>query len=316
MQHGADYKNGWIDAGSVTNSQAPQADGSHILRISKLLVLILALFAAFAVILFVFEQEIQPALKPEQAPIVNAAITAIGLVLALVSVWAIGNAVYHASSGIIGESRARFLRRALTYTLAAGVIIAALSRYADLTGYLYSLGIAAIILGLAAQTLIGNLLAGLIVFAGRPFKVGDYVRIGISGNPVEGRVLDIDFLKCKVETADEVVVSVPNNLLVNNPISNYTIRVRRPLRLTVTLEGGEDEKKFREIISSQLVPALGEGTTTRVYNTGYDADGTYLEVWVSVRTAHYLRERSELLHTFRDICTKSKLRVKKISLIS
>jgi len=62
-------------------------------------------------------------------------------------------------------------------------------------------------LGLAFSQALGNIVSGLYVVAARPFRVGDYVRIGT----VEGIVKEITLNYTRVLLADETHQLVPNN---------------------------------------------------------------------------------------------------------
>ncbi|MBS7632233.1 mechanosensitive ion channel family protein [Candidatus Bathyarchaeota archaeon] len=77
-----------------------------------------------------------------------------------------------------------------------------------------ALGGAAI--GLASTQTIGNFVAGLYLLAARPFKVGDYVRLGA----VEGIVQEITINYTKVLTIGNNVVSVANLQILQRDITN------------------------------------------------------------------------------------------------
>ncbi|MDH7564460.1 MAG: mechanosensitive ion channel [Candidatus Bathyarchaeota archaeon] len=77
-----------------------------------------------------------------------------------------------------------------------------------------ALGGAAI--GLASTQTIGNFVAGLYLLAARPFKVGDYVRLGT----VEGVVQEITINYTKVLTIGNNVVSVANLQILQRDITN------------------------------------------------------------------------------------------------
>jgi small-conductance mechanosensitive channel len=72
-------------------------------------------------------------------------------------------------------------------------------------------------LGFASQKTIGNFLAGLFLLAARPFKVGDYVKIGT----VEGIVQEITINYAKVLTYANNTVSVSNLQILDRDITNY-----------------------------------------------------------------------------------------------
>jgi hypothetical protein len=83
------------------------------------------------------------------------------------------------------------------------------------------LGISAIggaAVGFASQKTLGNFLAGLFLLSARPFKVGDYVRLGT----VEGLVQEITLNYTKVLTMANNVVSVTNLQILDRDITNFT----------------------------------------------------------------------------------------------
>ncbi len=72
-------------------------------------------------------------------------------------------------------------------------------------------------LGFASQKTLGNFIAGLFLLAARPFKVGDYVKIGT----VEGIVEEITMNYTKVLTSGNNTVSVTNLQILDRDITNY-----------------------------------------------------------------------------------------------
>lgn len=72
-------------------------------------------------------------------------------------------------------------------------------------------------LGFASQKTIGNFVAGLYLLAARPFKVGDYVKIGT----VEGIAQEITLNYAKILTAGNSVVAVSNLQMLDRDIANY-----------------------------------------------------------------------------------------------
>ena len=72
-------------------------------------------------------------------------------------------------------------------------------------------------LGFASQKTVGNFLAGLFLLAAKPFKVGDYVKIGT----VEGIVQEITINYAKILTSGNNTVSVSNLQILDRDITNY-----------------------------------------------------------------------------------------------
>jgi small-conductance mechanosensitive channel len=76
--------------------------------------------------------------------------------------------------------------------------------------------VAAIVLGLAAQQTLGNVIAGAMLLSAAPFRVGDKVRLqgGALGGPVEGVVSSLGLFYTTLACEDESVM-VPNSVVLN-----------------------------------------------------------------------------------------------------
>ena len=97
--------------------------------------------------------------------------------------------------------------------------VVAISRVSGVTSdwivSITALGAAAV--GFASQKTIGNFVAGIFLMAARPFKVGNYVRIGT----VEGIVSEITINYTKILTASNNIVSISNLQILDREITNY-----------------------------------------------------------------------------------------------
>jgi small conductance mechanosensitive channel len=73
----------------------------------------------------------------------------------------------------------------------------------------------AVILGLAAQQTLGNLIAGLVLLSARPFRVGERVRLqaGAVGGSVEGIVSALGLLYTTLARGDDQIM-IPNSVVL------------------------------------------------------------------------------------------------------
>jgi small conductance mechanosensitive channel len=94
-------------------------------------------------------------------------------------------------------------------------------RIAGLTPRTLAVGgaVTAIVLGLAAQSTIGNLFAGLLLLSVQPFRVGERVRLqaGALAGIVEGTVAQLGLLYVTLRDGDDLIL-VPNNAVVTSAI--------------------------------------------------------------------------------------------------
>jgi small-conductance mechanosensitive channel/CRP-like cAMP-binding protein len=77
------------------------------------------------------------------------------------------------------------------------------------------------VLGLSLQETLGNLFAGLAIQGEQPFEVGDWVQFDQFPERA-GRVVEINWRATKLETADRVLITVPNGVLARAPIANFS----------------------------------------------------------------------------------------------
>jgi small-conductance mechanosensitive channel len=88
----------------------------------------------------------------------------------------------------------------------------------DITGLVAGVGIGAIAIGFAAQTLISNFICGMFLFFEDVFDHGDYIQVG----DVIGRVIKMSFRTTQLATIDGNIVTLPNTLLASNQLINLT----------------------------------------------------------------------------------------------
>ena len=75
-----------------------------------------------------------------------------------------------------------------------------------------------VIVSLGSTSIVGNVMAGLVMTYMRPFKEGDFIRFG----EVEGFVLEKTALVTRVRTRKNEVITIPNSNLMSAQTSNYT----------------------------------------------------------------------------------------------
>ena len=119
-----------------------------------------------------------------------------------------------------------------------GVYLALQEVGIELLGILASLAVFSLIIGLAVQQTLGNMLNSFMLAVDQPFEVGD--RIEVEG--VTGTVMSVGILSTKILTLTEELVVIPNNRLVDSTITNYARGGGDGMgsRVTLTLDVGVD----------------------------------------------------------------------------
>lgn len=105
------------------------------------------------------------------------------------------------------------------------------------------------IIGFASMSTIGNAIAGLIIMVSRPFKIKDRLYFQDQYVVVE----DIDLFYTRMRNLDNVVISVPNQLVLETVISNQSVYdvVRR--KVVVTADYSENPVCIRGILLAAIM---------------------------------------------------------------
>ncbi len=128
-----------------------------------------------------------------------------------------------------------------------------------ITGVLASLGIGGLAFALAAKDTVSNIFGSLMIIFDRPFHVGDWVQTG----EMEGIVEEVGFRSTKIRTFAKTLISVPNNIIANTAINNYSRMPKRRIHLTVGVtyhtkpdQMREAVKRIRELLKTH--PAIDQ----------------------------------------------------------
>jgi len=121
----------------------------------------------------------------------------------------------------------------------------------DITGFLASLSIGSVAVAFAAKDTLANVFGSLVIIVDQPFKVGDE----ISTNGIEGVVESVSFRSTCIRTYPQEKVYIPNSLLSNTPIINYSSHEVRRVDFVLNLEYGTTKPQmeaFMEAVRSFL----------------------------------------------------------------
>ena len=98
---------------------------------------------------------------------------------------------------------------------------------------LAGLGLLGVAVALGAQDLFKNLIAGILILAEHRFNLGDSIRVE---NVVEGTVEHIGFRSTMIRRFDKAPVHVPNTVLSDNPVTNFTAMSHRRIYWHIGVE--------------------------------------------------------------------------------
>jgi len=118
----------------------------------------------------------------------------------------------------------------------------------QLSSLLVAGGVVGIVLGIASQSVVGNLVAGLSLIVERPMKLGQAVNIAGTAGVVE----DISIISTTLRTFDGLYVRIPNERVFTTEITNYVAYVARRVEYLVGIRYSDDADKAIGIIKELL----------------------------------------------------------------
>jgi len=127
---------------------------------------------------------------------------------------------------------ANFILKSIRFFILILGFIAVLQEWGyNVSGFLASLGLVGMAFALAAKDTAANLFGSLVIFTDKPFKVGDWIKTP----QVEGTIETIGIRSTKVRTFAQAQVTVPNAVLANSAILNWSRMGKRRIKMNVGL---------------------------------------------------------------------------------
>jgi potassium efflux system protein len=133
----------------------------------------------------------------------------------------------------IDEAQSNVLRRwvLMGFSLILLVTVLTMARI-PLTAFAFLGGALAIGVGFGTQTMLKNLISGVMILLERKIKVGDIVEV----DSIVGTITEIDIRSSTVRGFDGVETMIPNSTFLENKVTNWTytsLKVRRCVRVGV-----------------------------------------------------------------------------------
>lgn len=120
------------------------------------------------------------------------------------------------------------------FLLIIAVLVTMQNLGVNVTAAIASLSIGGLAIGLAAQDTLANLFGAVAIFADKPFRVGDRIRL----DAVDGTVETIGMRSTRVRNLDGHLVTIPNKTMGSATITNVTARpnIKTEMNLGITYD--------------------------------------------------------------------------------
>src|SRR3954465_129395 len=129
--------------------------------------------------------------------------------------------VAHEADRKFNDQLFSILRKSLNiFIIIVAVLVTASNIGINITAAITSLSIGGLAIGLAAQDTLANLFGAIAVFADKPFRIGDQIKVP----DAEGVVEEVGMRSTKVRSPEGHLIAVPNKAMANATIANFTKR--------------------------------------------------------------------------------------------
>ncbi len=165
-----------------------------------------------------------------------------------------------------------------------------------LASLLAGAGVAGLVIGLALQEPIVNLFSGILLSVRKLYNIGDLVET----NDYFGTIENITLRTTLIRSNDGKQVTIPNRLVIQNPMVNYTNTEERRVALECGISYGDDLAKVKELTLETIKANCSYDSSRDIdfYYTGFGSSSInfILRFWLTnASQGAYLQARSEAI---------------------
>lgn len=115
----------------------------------------------------------------------------------------------------------------------------------DISGLIAGLGVGGLAFSLAAKDAASNLLGSITIMSDKTYNIGDWIQ----ADKIEGTVEDIGFRSTKIRTFSDALISVPNSIMSNEPITNWSKMGKRRVNFNLQIPLDTTAEKIETLLS-------------------------------------------------------------------
>jgi len=147
----------------------------------------------------------------------------------------------------VNETLRTFLSNVIYGLLLIVVVLAALNKLGvQTTSFIAILGAIGLAIGLAFQSTLSNISAGVMIVIFRPFSIGDFIEAG----GVAGIVEELNLFNTVFKTPDNKVIIVANSNIIGGNITNYSLKDTRRVDFVFGIGYDDDLKLAKETLQN------------------------------------------------------------------
>ncbi len=158
----------------------------------------------------------------------------------------------------------------------------------NVTAFLASLGLGGLAFALAAKDTAANLFGSIALMLDESIRIGEWIRV----NEVEGTVEDIGMRTTKIRTFEKSFVVVPNSIVANSNIENFSRRGIRRIKMYIGLTYDTGRERLESITRDiramlDLHPNVAENELKMAYFNSFNESDLGIMVYLFVKTSRW-----------------------------
>lgn len=262
---------------------------------------------------------IDPALGPKILELVTEyGFTTLGALLVLVAAWILSGWARKATRTLMSRTHADGTLSTFVATIArwaviiAGIVISLGVFGVETTSLAAVLGGAGVGIGVALQGNLANLASGLLLVAFRPFAEDDWIEL--EDSDVDGRITRIGLVFTELDTFQNDRVTLPNQLLFDQPVTNHDKHDARRVDVEVGVAYDTNlelaDKVLNEVAQRiQAATGVGEKREYKVWWTGFGASSIDAKVCVWSPTEDTFKTRNRLILAIKKALDEAEIEI-------
>ncbi len=193
----------------------------------------------------------------------------------------------------------KFILRLIRLLIVTLAFISLLNNFGvNVTALVASLGLGGLAFALAAKDTAANLFGSIALMLDQSIRIGEWIRV----NGVEGIVEDIGMRTTKIRTFEKSFVVVPNSIVANSNIENFSRRGIRRIKMLIGLTYDTTPQQIRAIVEGirsmlQTHPGIAHDQTLLVRFDRFDDSSLGIFIYTFTNTSDwekYLEIREDI----------------------
>ncbi len=159
-----------------------------------------------------------------------------------------------------------------------------------------------IVLGLALQDTLGNLIAGVALQLDKPYEIGDWIEISNGQQKWVGQVEEISWRATRLLAFTEEWITIPNRVISQAEVANFSAKIRPFIRSQVfRIPVDCNRTKVIDILlkSIEHIPEISR------YPKPFAVVMETTESWVAFKLGYYIRDYGRQLFVGHDVLESS-----------